>query len=723
MLTRHQPGLNEVTVLGLDPQVDVDSIHIEGSGPATITDIQTEIVPRRMAFEDIYGEEEESDNSDGSGSPEPQSLAWLRSARASAEENLEKARSNERIATQVLEFLDTYGKNVHPHYMENSKLDDFIERYIVRHEVESERRHQAKVEISNHEQNINSLSKKIEKSEIQRQIAHDKSQRKHALEKSQEMRKRQELRRFWTSSMGQVTIHLDSHFSPTPGSSRRSSASFVAENLGFDSPEGNSADDREITLRLSYVVPGAKWVSRYELSINTPSTTAQLTYGAEFQNQSSETWHDARVTLSTSQTSLSGLRENIPSLQVWHVNLTAAQDDSHEQPEWENIVRSLPEMPQARPNSRAALQDHQMQLMLMEQQNKRRLLMAQQEQLQHPQMAPQAPQDPPAPGASPFSGQPQAAGSLFGRAQMGSSLFGQQQQQQQHQQQPLQQQQLQQQQLQMQQLQRQAPHMSIPPAAPAGVASANTSEDSGDDDDEILPPNLEYQDSVRQEYGLTTTYNLPGRRTLVPSSVNRRHTLAKLDYKSVTLQHVIVPKQRAAAFFRARIRNTSSIQILRGRVGMTVDGTFLGTTNIPRCAPNDIFDISLGVDPSIVVTYAKPTVRHETSGLFVKEGTAIFRRSCWVRNAKSTSANIMVLDQVPISNDEKLQMAILEPKGLVKEGEKVAMAIDAEKGSGVVTMGKDGEVRWMMQLGAGKDVRLVLEYEMKAPRGNHVSVS
>lgn len=38
-------------------------------------------------------------------------------------------------------------------------------------------------------------------------------------------------------------------------------------------------------------------------------------------------------------------------------------------------------------------------------------------------------------------------------------------------------------------------------------------------------------------------------------------------------------------------------------------------------------------------------------------------------------------------------------------------------------MGKDGEVRWIMQLGAGKDVNLVLEYEMKAPRGNNVSVS
>lgn len=498
-------------------------------------------------------------------------------------------------------------------------------------------------------------------------------------------------------------------------------------------------------LRLSYVVPDAKWVSRYELSINTPSSTARLTYGAEFENKSSETWQDARVTLSTSQTSFSGLSESIPSLQVWHVKLISSQDDSNEQPSWEKIICSLPEVERPAPNRRAAQRDRERQLALLEQQNKRRLLMARQEQdSQQAQKVPQArcaglfsakpqaatsgslfgqgasrtPMARQGPTTSLFSAQPQAAtsGSLFGRApQTGAGLFGQQ-------------------------LQTAPPEVlqAAPPQRHQDSSGADpptdnyheegdNDEDSygnGDEGDEILsPPNLEYQDSVRQEYGLTTTYDLPGRRTLVPSSVNRRHALAKLDFKTVTLQHVIVPKHRAAAFFRARVRNTSSIQILRGRVGMTVDGTFLGTTSMPNCAPNDVFDISLGVDPSIAVTYAKPTVRRETSGFFTKEDTAIFRRSCWMKNTKSIAASIIVLDQVPMSNDEKLQMAILEPKGLAKEGDKVTMAVEADKGKGVVTMGKDGEVKWVMQLEPGKDVRMVLEYEMKAPRGNDVSAS
>lgn len=670
--------------MGLDPKIDVDSIRIEGSGPATITDIQTEIVPRRLLFEDVYGGEPDDDDLSDNDDPK---LKSLRDERASAEERLEKARNNEKMAVQVLGFMDSYGNRMQPQHTENSKLEEFVEQYIERYATESERHSKAKAQVSKEEKEIESLSVKILKVEQQLQRRRDKSLREREQGKSQEMRKRDEQRRFWTQSVGQVVVHLDSQSSLTPGSSRRSSLSVVEQPT--DSPADSS--EREVTLRLSYVVPGAKWFSRYEMNINTPSSTARVTYGAEFQNRSSETWSDTKVILSTSQTAFSGLHENIPSLQVWHVKLIS-QDDSNEQPSWEKIVRSVSEGGRPAVDHRTANQDFKMQSQRLEQQKKRILLMARQDPNVLTREPLQAVKVPPQPAGPP---------TLFRRQPAPMAM-----------------------------MQQAAPMASAPMAAQQ--LAANVYEDNDDDgnnnednEDKILqPPNLEYQDSTRQEYGLTTTYNLPGRRTLIPSSVNRRHALTKLDLKSILLQHVIVPKHRAAAFFRARIRNTSSIQILRGRVGVTVDNAFLGTTTMPNCGPNDFFDISLGVDPSILVTYAKPTVRRETSGsFFSKEDTAIFSRCCWVKNTKATAANIVVLDQVPMSNDEKLYMAILEPKGLVKEGDKVPMVEEESKGNGEVFLGKDGGVKWVMRLEPGKDLRFVLEYEMKVPRGNDVSVS
>ena len=240
--------------------------------------------------------------------------------------------------------------------------------------------------------------------------------------------------------------------------------------------------------------------------------------------------------------------------------------------------------------------------------------------------------------------------------------------------------------------------------------------------EEVAAPSLEVQDSFKQDYGFTTTYELPGRRTLTPSSVARRHVLVELGLNSVSLAYVIVPKHRAAAFLQAEIKNTSSVRILRGKVGMTIDGTFLGTAQVPSCMPNESFTLSLGVDPSIQVTYGKPIVRPVTGGFFNKEEAAMFRRTCLVKNTRSNAVDVAVMDQVPVSEDKRIGVQILEPKGLNVSGDKVTLPM-GKQGKGTAKLGLNGEVKWVMTLEPEKEVRLVLEHEARVPVGSEVSVA
>jgi uncharacterized protein (TIGR02231 family) len=223
---------------------------------------------------------------------------------------------------------------------------------------------------------------------------------------------------------------------------------------------------------------------------------------------------------------------------------------------------------------------------------------------------------------------------------------------------------------------------------------------------------------------LTTTYNIPGQRTVHPSSLKRRHVIAELDLAGINFSHVIIPKLRAAAFLRARIKNTSSISLLRGKAGLTLDGTFLGTASVPDCSADATFTLALGVDPGIQVTYAKPTVRRVTAGFFNKEDCAIFTRMCRITNTKTTSVSITVLDQVPVSEDEGLRVRILDPSGLSKEGDvvKVGQVGDGAKGwgKGTVSMLKGGVVSWLLTLEKGKSVKLTLEYEARIPSGQKI---
>ncbi|RAL04131.1 uncharacterized protein BO80DRAFT_422505 [Aspergillus ibericus CBS 121593] len=716
-----QPGPNEITIHGLDRSVDIESIRIEGSGPATVTDIQTEFVKRRDALSDS-DDDDDDDDDEFDDSPDEEeivvshALQIAREKVAQAEEGYARAQCTQETAASVINFLDRQSTNLRVvwHTLDVNKLDEYLSRY------ESRRRDQACV----HAQAGMDMKQAVEKGELwmkkcakleekarkerDRKLKEVNKERQRKMrewreKKERRERERAEKRKFRTSTVGQVVVHLDGQDGVVPPASSRSS---LCEKPPI-------TEDREVRLRLSYVVSGSSWSPRYDLNINTPSSSAKMVYRAQFHNVSSETWRDAKVTLSTSQALFSGLGERIPSLQAWNLIVDSTDKGSKDQPSWDKILRSASEERSVAPKSNQQVwKDH---LKGLEQQARSKPLFGQA----------------PTQTAPPAFGQP-ATSSAFGQPANPSgpttgALFGGLSQS-------------------------SAPESTGPPAmaapvslfasrptpaslfsaAPAAepILLASTSleapqsepEDESTNTEELAIPSLEVQDSVKQDYGLTTTYELPGRRTLAPSSVPRRHVLAELDLRSVSLAYVIVPKHRAAAFLRAEIKNTSSVSILRGKVGMTIDGTFLGTAQVPSCAPNDSFTLSLGVDPSIQVTYGKPTVRPVTGGFFNKEDAAVFRRTCLVKNTRSNAVDITVMDQVPVSEDERFRVQIREPKGLNVSGDEVALPLE-KQGKGTAKLGVNGEIKWVMKLEAGKEVRLVLEYEARVPVGSEVNVA
>lgn len=204
------------------------------------------------------------------------------------------------------------------------------------------------------------------------------------------------------------------------------------------------------------------------------------------------------------------------------------------------------------------------------------------------------------------------------------------------------------------------------------------------------------------------------------------------------------------AFLKARLRNSSKISLLKGPLGLTLDGSFLGQATFPRVSSGESFTLPLGVDPAINVAYPKPTVQRSQSGIFSKEDSNVFTRTLIITNTKHTGpVELTVLDQVPVSEDERLKIDIVSPRGLKVGGDGVragqsavsvsaaghaasarasAYGVDAgasnanaiKWGSAVATTKKGGEVIWNVKLNAGQGVKLVLEYETAFPSGESV---
>ncbi|KAJ3498443.1 hypothetical protein NLG97_g1109 [Lecanicillium saksenae] len=240
---------------------------------------------------------------------------------------------------------------------------------------------------------------------------------------------------------------------------------------------------------------------------------------------------------------------------------------------------------------------------------------------------------------------------------------------------------------------------------------------------------LDLEDSLVDETGFTTTFDLPGANSLAPRSTAPKRRVARITFSNVALSHTVVAKFKPVAFLKASFRNTSKLTLLRGQATLVLDGSFMGRAAVPRCSAGDRFSLSLGADPAIKVVYPKPDVRRATTGLFNRENSSIYVRTVSLHNTRASAGkatSILVLDQIPVSEDERLRVELISPRGLTVDGGSVPIQgkqIDGKEdknwGKATAELKKSGEVSWLVTLNAGKTVKLSLEYGVSLPSGDN----
>lgn len=692
----------------------------------------------------------------------------------------DSARERIQSASRRLTILDAYGNSLdkereHPIAIEQG-LDSYRterEKVFADHksaqvelratekqlkDVRSQRSELAKLEAKA----VKQWNRKLEK---ERRAAVKKQQRQRGKRRDKE-RERERIKKeraaFWPKFHYAVTVTLDAS-AYTPVSSRRSSISSEADlqllkekdpalqqdaaaaagTEGGENPSSSSS--AKCDLVISYVTSSAFWAPSYDLQLSTTSNTATLSFEAKLTNATSETWRNTKIILSTSQTSFSGLEDALPSLVPWHVKLgnkshgvyasdaLNSREERSEQVTWEvqRYKQQTIQKPRGELFGLWAENDNNLATATQARQAadaaKNKVQMMQMAQIEHAERdlrnnyvsgggsnafsAPrlQVSRAPPAPlvkKAKAAANSSFAMASSFAPAVSESvrtrggpvDLFG-------------------------------APP---PGSRGGGGGGGDSSGDEGGDDETMLEPapELDFEDSAMEETGLTTTYDLPGLRTLTPRSRASKQRIARINFSNVVFNHTVVAKYRPVAFLKAKLRNGSKLTLLRGPAGLTLDGSFMGRTRIPRCSAGDSFLLSLGVDPAIRVSYPQPEVRRSTTGLFSKEDSSIYTRAVTLTNTKAAAgkaASIYVFDQVPISEDERLRVAIHAPRGLVSGGAAVNSGVpgrdgpdNKDWGKATALLRKENEISWEVSLKAGKSVKLALEYEVAAPAGEHV---
>ena len=172
-------------------------------------------------------------------------------------------------------------------------------------------------------------------------------------------------------------------------------------------------------------------------------------------------------------------------------------------------------------------------------------------------------------------------------------------------------------------------------------------------------------------------------------SNNEQHmVLVKNVDLDAKFKYYSVPKYDAAAYLVAEITKLDELQLVPAKANIFFDGSYMGETYLDPSSMDDTLELSLGKDPNIIVK--RTLLKHECKDKVI--GPKIERTYAYsieIKNLKSTSIELIVQDQIPITQNAEIEISALE----ISKGE-----LDS----------KTGVIEWRVSLkpGASKDIKL-----------------
>lgn len=223
--------------------------------------------------------------------------------------------------------------------------------------------------------------------------------------------------------------------------------------------------------------------------------------------------------------------------------------------------------------------------------------------------------------------------------------------------------------------------------------------DSEDKENQI---NRYQKRKVVQTQNLTfSSFQVPQLFSLNTGSGEKRVTLLKRDLPA-TFHYYSIPKVNNDVFLVAEVTQLEKMPLIPGKYHIYFDETFVGKSFLNPKIMEDTFAISLGKDQSILVDRVKQEEKCMNNstilGAVKKRGYQIT-----VKNNRNKAISIEVLDQVPISKNNKIK-------------------VDYKLGKGLKINEETGILEWNLEIPANTKQSTFFEFEVKHPKKLNIAL-
>jgi uncharacterized protein (TIGR02231 family) len=199
---------------------------------------------------------------------------------------------------------------------------------------------------------------------------------------------------------------------------------------------------------------------------------------------------------------------------------------------------------------------------------------------------------------------------------------------------------------------------------------------------------------IQTEYDIKLKYTIPNDDNMHVVAIQNK--TINSDYKYAT-----VPKMDAGAYLVASITDWNDMNLIPGMSRIYFDGSYIGKSSIDPSISDDTLALSLGKDRSIMISRKKLKDKTKVK-VFQDEKTVSATYEITIRNNKSSSINIDINDQIPLSNMADVKIELMKSD-------------DAKYNE------ETGELIWNINLKPKEVKKIQFSYDIKLPKDKRLA--
>jgi uncharacterized protein (TIGR02231 family) len=196
-----------------------------------------------------------------------------------------------------------------------------------------------------------------------------------------------------------------------------------------------------------------------------------------------------------------------------------------------------------------------------------------------------------------------------------------------------------------------------------------------------------------------TTFRIPSRVT-VKSGVGQKKVFIAAETPKPSLMIRSAPKRDATAFLHAKFTHNGIAPLLPGEVSLYRDGVFTGRGQLPLIVQGEEKELGFGQDDLVKIARVELKRAKGESGIIAASNTDEQHYKITVKNYHDWSMPVTIVDQVPVSEDEKIVVDLLP-----MTTEPTERNYDD----------KLGLLAWTYELKPQEEKAITLSYELKWP--------